>query len=168
LARPVQQELGHFDPLFMVRATAAVSGVVKPRFEANSGLERAPFAARGGRSPTPAARSRATAAGVSRETITRNKPARPAASKLEHRIEAIGFELGGNQWQQRVRLSLLRAKLGDVPRATLDRTLLEMQRADRLVLYRLDNPREVNRADEAAALDIAGHPRHLAYFIAPK
>jgi hypothetical protein len=107
------------------------------------------------------------AASVERETITRNKPEHPAASELGQRIERIGFELGGNQWQQRVRLSLLRAKLGDVPRATLDRTLLEMQRADRLVLYRLDNPREVNRADEAAALDIAGHPRHLAYFIGP-
>ena len=41
--------------------------------------------------------------------------------------------------------------------------LLEMQVAGRLVLYKLDNPTEITREDEQAALFIAGQPRHLVY-----
>jgi hypothetical protein len=38
-----------------------------------------------------------------------------------------------------------------------------MQRSGRIVLYKLDNPAEISAEDEAAALFIAGEPRHIVY-----
>jgi hypothetical protein len=90
-----------------------------------------------------------------------------AATTLANRVERCGYALGNNRWKERVRLSALRAILPGVTRRELDRVLLEMQRADRLVLYRLDNPRELTPADKAAAMDVGGYPRHLVYFLGP-
>ena len=62
-----------------------------------------------------------------------------------------------------MRLAALRDRLGEVPRDRLDSSLLEMQDAGRVVLYRLDNPLELTAADHQAALVIGENPRHLVY-----
>ena len=48
-----------------------------------------------------------------------------------------------------------------VPRQRLDVVLLKMQQASALVLFRLDNQREITEEDREAALFIAGEPRHV-------
>lgn len=79
------------------------------------------------------------------------------------RIVDTVLVLGGGRSKQRVRLAALRSQLPELPRAELDSLLREMQRDQKLVLYRLDNPAELRPADEAAVLIIGGNPRHLVY-----
>lgn len=79
------------------------------------------------------------------------------------RIRLAALELAGGQPRTRVRLRDLRARLDDVPRAQLDRELMELQRKGSLVLYRIDDPTDVTKDDELAALQVAGFPRHILY-----
>ncbi len=81
---------------------------------------------------------------------------------LAARIREESLELAGGI-KRRVRLKDLRSRLADVGREELDRELLSLQSDQRLVLYRLDNPAEITRADEEAALFVAGNPRHIIY-----
>jgi hypothetical protein len=85
-----------------------------------------------------------------------------ATARLDERIKAICLDLAGGT-RRRVRLLALRERLADVPRPDLDVTLLEMQRAGRLVLYPIDDPLDITPADESAALRIGGNPRHILY-----
>ena len=62
-----------------------------------------------------------------------------------------------------LRLSDLRLTLPEVARGDLDSLLLSLQRAGRVVIYRFDDPLRITRADEAAALQTAGGPRHYLY-----
>lgn len=88
----------------------------------------------------------------------------PSAPELEERIRNACYELGQQRWEVRVRLADLRNRLLDVDRPTLDRELFRLQRERRLVLYPLDDPREITRADEEAAIDIGGvGKRHIVY-----
>jgi hypothetical protein len=82
---------------------------------------------------------------------------------LEDRIRKIYLDATGGVWNQRVRLSELRRHLGDVPKESLDAALLKMQQASRLVLFRLDNQREITDADREAALLVGGEPRHVVH-----
>mgnify|MGYP001551716920 CR=1 FL=1 len=84
---------------------------------------------------------------------------RPAA--LTERVRKVALELGGVG--QRVLLRDLRPRFADVDRAEFDRALLELQKAERAVLYRLDNTLELTPEDERAALLVAGNPRHVVY-----
>lgn len=65
--------------------------------------------------------------------------------------------------KQRVLLKDLRPRVG-VQRDDFDQALLSMQRQSKVVLMGLDNPLERTPEVEAAALHIAGNPRHLVYF----
>jgi hypothetical protein len=65
--------------------------------------------------------------------------------------------------KERVLLKDLRPKVG-VQREDFDQALLAMQQQSEIVLMGLDNPMERTPEVEAAALHIAGHPRHLVYF----
>jgi hypothetical protein len=111
------------------------------------------------------------AAGI---TVTKgNESARRAATPvansvgetagIEARIRSAYFGLTRGAAKQRVLLKDLRPQV-NAPRNILDVALLELQRQQKLVLMMLDNPSEVTPADEAAALHIAGHARHLLYF----
>lgn len=84
------------------------------------------------------------------------------SADLAARILEESLDLAGGI-KRRVRLKDLRERLSDVGKEELDRELLSLQSAERLVLYRLDNPAEVTRADEEAALFVAGNPRHIIY-----
>lgn len=81
---------------------------------------------------------------------------------LAERIRLVGLQLGGGP-RHRVRLAELRSRLANVERATLDATLLDLQRQGRLVLYRIDDPQDIRPEDTQAALMIAGNPRHILY-----
>jgi hypothetical protein len=80
----------------------------------------------------------------------------------EETVRNACLELAQHQTRRRVRLKDVRARVG-ASRDSLDRTLLSMQRSGRIVLYKLDNPAEISAEDEAAALFIAGEPRHIVY-----
>jgi len=116
----------------------------------------------------------------SKATAKRNQPAVKAArapvvapqqakqsstngAALGERIRRACLELAGGVSRRRVRLRELRAKLPDVSREQLDRELLGLQRAEKLVLYRIDDPTDVAVEDERAALQVAGVPHHVVY-----
>lgn len=61
------------------------------------------------------------------------------------------------------RLVQIRALLSDFSRAYQDATLVQLQRAGMLVLYRNDRTNTLTAADHAAALTVGGEPRHLVY-----
>jgi hypothetical protein len=89
----------------------------------------------------------------------------PSTSRipLEDRIRKVYLEATGGVWNQRVRLSDLRSRLGDVAKDALDAALLKMQQASKLVLFRLDNQREITDADRKAALHVGDEPRHVLH-----
>jgi hypothetical protein len=60
-----------------------------------------------------------------------------------------------------LRLSVLRKELKNQSRDHIDKLLLELQKLDRIVLYRFDSPPKDE--DRKAALIIAGEPRHYLY-----
>jgi hypothetical protein len=91
----------------------------------------------------------------------RVKPAKRAKHSLAGSILHAANAIGGTR--TRIRLSALRAHLNNWPRADVDRALLELQRTDQLVLMQIDDPTDITPADRAAALQVAGFPRHILY-----
>jgi len=79
------------------------------------------------------------------------------------KIRAAFLDLTGGQFNTRVRLADLRAKLRDLDRTALDEALLSIQREEGTVLMQLDNRIEITDADRAAALEIGREPRHLLW-----
>lgn len=92
-----------------------------------------------------------------------DEAASPPPRDVHDRIRQAIWDIAGGSAKKRVRLAELRDRLGEVPRNRLDSSLLEMQDAGRVVLYRLDNPLELTAADHQAALVIGENPRHLVY-----
>jgi hypothetical protein len=94
-------------------------------------------------------------------------PAAPAATptnaSIGARVEQACLSLAGGAKKSRVRLSALRKALPAIPRKQLDTALLELQREQRLVLYREDNTPALTPEDHAAALLVGDSPRHLVY-----
>lgn len=77
-------------------------------------------------------------------------------------IEKVIRDLGG----QRVRISELRRLMPWFTRVEMDEALNELQRAGSIVMYPLDDPQEITKADEAAAISVAGvGKRHIVYAI---
>lgn len=86
------------------------------------------------------------------------KPAAPVAaekgagsgggSAVTQRVLDAYKELGGGG--DSVRLHKLRERLSDVPRAELDKTLLDMQKSGKANLMHLDNPRDIKAVGDAA------------------
>jgi hypothetical protein len=91
------------------------------------------------------------------------KPQPVTNQTVEQRIRAIYQEETASSLSGRLRLSRLRNRLSEVPRDAVDRALLEMQRSGALVLYPLDDPREISDDDRRAAIDLLGNPRHILY-----
>lgn len=82
-------------------------------------------------------------------------------AQLEDRIRRAYLEVTGGSWNQRVRLAELRRRLDGVTKEALDAALLNMQQASKLVLFRLDNQREITEDDRQSALLLGGEPRHV-------
>lgn len=84
-------------------------------------------------------------------------------TNLPERVRAAYFNETGGVWNKRVRLARLRQAFPEVSRQELDKTLLEICKAGRAVLYPLDNPLERTPADLEAAIDSAGQKFHIIY-----
>jgi len=93
---------------------------------------------------------------------SRVEHATPPKAPVEDQVRKVCLDLAHGIPKQRVRLTDLRTRI-PVPREQLDAALTAMQRAGRLVLFKIENPAELTPADESAALYIAGNPRHLVY-----
>lgn len=87
-----------------------------------------------------------------------------ASLDVNDEIRAACLRLAEGRSRARVRLSALRSALPAVPRADLDKALVELQDGGRLVLYRDDNTAALTEDDHAAALLVGGAPRHLVYW----
>ena len=80
----------------------------------------------------------------------------------EQSIREAYLALTHGEKRRRVRLADLRRE-ASVPEQVLNDTLLAMQIAGQVVLYKLDNTAEISAEDERAALYIADQPRHVVY-----
>lgn len=90
---------------------------------------------------------------------------RPVATALDRRLRAAVLELGRGREAVRVYLKDLRNKLPDVPSEELDRGLHAMSQRGELTFYPLDDPRQIKREDEAAAIHSStGVPQHILYY----
>ena len=69
----------------------------------------------------------------------------------------------GGLYERRVRLSELRRTLSDIPRQTLDDTLLELDRSRRIQLMSMEQPTDISEDDRNAEITIGGRPRHVLY-----
>lgn len=87
----------------------------------------------------------------------------PAPGDLSARIRTAYLAVTGGHLNTRALLKDLRPRLADVPAAALDAALAQMQRAGAARLYRIDNRIEITEADRAAAIQIAGEPRHILW-----
>lgn len=92
-----------------------------------------------------------------------NAGATETVADLHPRIRAAYLSVTGGQLNVRALLKDLRPHLADLPRDTLDRALLAMQREEKAVLFRQDNGAALTAADREAALHIAGEPRHILW-----
>lgn len=90
-------------------------------------------------------------------------PAFAGPGDLPARVRAAYLAVTGGRLATRALLKDLRSRLAEVPREMLDETLKQMQRDQAAILYRLDNAVELTAADHAAALHIAGEPRHILW-----
>ena len=77
------------------------------------------------------------------------------------RILDAAVALGGRG--TRIRIADLKRELPDIPSEEINKALLDLQRQDRLVLMRIDDPTDIRPADKQAAITIAGNPRHIIY-----
>lgn len=90
-------------------------------------------------------------------------PEPAAGSDLAARIRAAYLEVTGGRLNTRALLKDIRLHLPDVSRETLDEALLVLQGEQKAILQRLDNNAAATDADRAAALHIAGEPRHILW-----
>lgn len=86
-------------------------------------------------------------------------PSHQLSQPLAQRILLACQELGGQH--QRVYLSDLRKKLSDLPKACLDRELLQMEAQDQVAIMPLDDPLSITPEIDAAAIDILGYKKHI-------
>jgi hypothetical protein len=82
---------------------------------------------------------------------------------IQQQIREAYLSLTNGRTKERVLLKDLRPKVAAVA-ADFNEAVLELQNAQKVVLMGLDNMAERTAEVEAAALHIAGNPRHLVYF----
>lgn len=99
-----------------------------------------------------------------------SKDSEPSQSSEDVTVESIQGQirdaylgLTGGKTKQRVLFSDLRPKV-PVVSDDFDQAVLSLQAQQKVVLAGLDNPVERTPDVEAAAIHIAGNPRHLLYF----
>ena len=83
---------------------------------------------------------------------------------IKGKIRVAYYQLTRGKDKERVRLCRLRALLPDIASGELDQALLEMECGEDLVLYTLDNVKEITEEDRKAALNTGfGDPRYILY-----
>lgn len=84
--------------------------------------------------------------------------------QLRARIEAAYLTSTGGERAKAVRLSALRAGLGDLDRATVDAGLAAILRGDRTArLSQFSDPKSLDAAEREAAFSPAGEPFHIIW-----
>jgi hypothetical protein len=97
------------------------------------------------------------------EFIAPPQASAPFSEPLKGRIRTAYLDTTGGRLNTQASLSGIRARLPDVDRDTLDAALLDMHHAQEALLYPNDNRRALTDADRAAALSVAGEPRHILW-----
>jgi len=89
----------------------------------------------------------------------------PAAtqSSLSDQVRSACLTLTGGEFERRVRLADLRELLPGHSREALDGVLLQMDQSREIQLMMLEQPSDVTPVDRAAAMFIAGQPKHVLY-----
>ncbi len=100
--------------------------------------------------------------------MTKSPPAEPkkgdpSGMDIETIIREAYQKQSSGKWNVRVRLAALRKTMPSIPGEELDAALLNMEKAEKLVLYKLDDPREIRPEDDMAAVEVLGLKRHIVY-----
>jgi len=93
-------------------------------------------------------------------------PGKPAAPvDLRPRIEAAYLIVTEGRRDRAAPLARLRRELADIPRETLDATLLAILKGGqpKMSLMRHDDPRQLSEADHEAAFNPSGEPFHVLW-----
>ncbi|MCJ2139586.1 hypothetical protein [Methylobacterium sp. E-066] len=89
---------------------------------------------------------------------------KPGPKQLRARIETAYLALTGGERAKAVRLSALRAELGDLDRATVDAGLAAILRGDKTArLSQFSDPKSLTSAEREAAFSPAGEPFHILW-----
>lgn len=113
--------------------------------------------------PAPA-EPRSPARRASSKGSNSNGSKTPTPKQLRARIESAYLALTGGERAKAVRLSALRAGLGDLDRATVDAGLAAILRGDRTArLSQFSDPKSLDPAERAAAFSPAGEPFHIIW-----
>ena len=82
---------------------------------------------------------------------------------FESRLRAACLTISGGRSNTRVRLADLRVALPDISQEDFDKTIVAMGDRGGLVLYPIENPRELTYRDREAAVMVGGEANHLVY-----
>jgi hypothetical protein len=85
------------------------------------------------------------------------------ATPVSNEVENAYLSLSQGNYARRVRIADLAKQFPGLSKAEFDQKLLDMQADGRLVLYTLDDPTQVTKADKAAAVKIGPYERHIVY-----
>ena len=113
----------------------------------------------------PAPRARKSTAKESKKLGSKKPgPKKVGPKQLRARIDAAYLALTGGERAKAVRLSALRAHLGDLDRATVDAGLAAILRGDRTArLSQFSDPKSLDAAEREAAFSPAGEPFHILW-----
>jgi len=94
-----------------------------------------------------------------------HSPTEHPPAEIEQAIAAACLRLGDGREGIRLRLADVRKQLSEFDRASQDGALLRLIKAGSLVLYGMDDPREIREEDREAQYNTpSGEPRHLVYW----
>ena len=134
-------------------AKSATAGAISAKTDAKvalNGAKGAKAIAKGAKPPAKGGRSPAKGA------------VPPGHEAVRARIEAAYLTLTGGRKAEAVRLSALRAALGDLDRATVDAALGAILRGDPTArLSQFSDPKSLDAAEREATFSPAGEPYHL-------
>lgn len=94
--------------------------------------------------------------------LTSDAPAAAPEVDLKQLVLETALRLGGGP-RRRVRIADIHKALPDIDLKSLHRTLFDLQTANKLVIYRIDDPTDITPADSAAAMSVGGFPRHIVW-----
>lgn len=95
--------------------------------------------------------------------VADESPEPPKANKSNEDMILEAAQKLSTRAGDRVHIAEIKRLLPSLPLHTLHSTLLTLQQQGKLILYKLDDPKARTPADDAAALEVAGSPRHIVY-----
>lgn len=90
-------------------------------------------------------------------------PLAAAQQSLSDQVRSACLSITGGEYERRVKLADLRTALLGHSREALDGVLLQMDQSKAIQLMMLEQPSDVTPEDRAAAIFIAGQPKHVLY-----